>query len=178
MPTRQIENSKHDCHRLHCIWVPHTMESRANKNIGFELVVFGHIQLDKIDKSDLRSPNSQIQFRYTPNTLPIKAFMSLHGGPWRSPRKSVETPWRSPWRSVEAHGDLVKSPWSLHGVPDYVGHRHGDHPLLRPTGTPIATKSLPGPTNREHRELIGVKTISLGTSYSLYCLECCQYFRI
>ena len=41
-------------------------------NIGFERVVFGQIQPHKIGLSDLRSPNSQIQFRYTPNTMPIK----------------------------------------------------------------------------------------------------------
>ena len=35
---------------------------------------------------------------------------------------------------------------------------HGDNPLLRPTEIQIATKSLPGSTNREHRKLIGVKT--------------------
>ena len=46
------------------------MESRAKKRIGFELVVFSQIQPHKIRLSDLRSPNSQIQ--YTPNTLPIK----------------------------------------------------------------------------------------------------------
>ena len=28
------------------------------------------------------------------------------------------------------------------------------------------------PTNREHRKLIGVKTMSLGTNYDSYCLEC------
>ena len=34
--------------------------------------------------------------------------------------------------------------------------------------------NMPGPTNGEHRKLIGVKTISMGTNYSLYChsLEC------
>ena len=30
---------------------------------------------------------------------------------------------------------------------------HGDNPLLKPTGIQIATKPLPGPTNREHRKL-------------------------
>ena len=40
------------------------------------------------------------------------------------------------------------------------GSHHGDNPLLKPNGIQIATKSLPGPTNREHRNLIGVKTIS------------------
>ena len=43
-----------------------------------------------------------------------------------------------------------------------------------------ATKSLPGPTAREHRELIGVKTMSLlvRTAASTVFLECCQHFRI
>ena len=31
------------------------------------------------------------------------------------------------------------------------GSHHGDNPLLRPTGIQIVTKSLRGPTNREHR---------------------------
>ena len=48
------------------------------------------------------------------------------------------------------------------------GSHHGDSPLLRPTGIQIATKSLPGPANREHRKLIGVKTMSLGMNYSFY----------
>ena len=56
---------------------------------------------------------------------------------------------------------------------------HGDSPLLWPTGIQIATKSLPGPTKREHRKLIGVRTMSLGTNYSFYdCLAYCQYFII
>ena len=38
---------------------------------------------------------------------------------------------------------------------------HGDKTLVRPTGIQIATNPLPGPTNREHRKLIGVKTMSL-----------------
>ena len=42
------------------------------KKTGFERVVFGQIQPHKIGLSDLSSPNSQIQFRYTPNTMPIK----------------------------------------------------------------------------------------------------------
>ena len=42
------------------------------KYIGFEIIVFGQILPHKIGVSDLRSPNSQIQFRYTPNTMPIK----------------------------------------------------------------------------------------------------------
>ena len=43
-----------------------------NIYIGFEIIVFGQILLHKIGVSDLRSPNSQIQFQYTPNTMPIK----------------------------------------------------------------------------------------------------------
>ena len=41
----------------------------------------------------------------------------------------------------------------------------------------IATKFLPGSTTREHRNLIGVKTMPSGTNYSFYChsLVCCQY---
>ena len=58
------------------------------------------------------------------------------------------------------------------------GSHHGSNPLLRPTGIQIATKFLLGPTNREHRKLIGIETIFLGTNYSFFCLECCQYFRI
>ena len=47
--------------------------SRGGKKfIGFEIIVFGQILPHKIGVSDLRSPNSQIQFRYTPNTMPIK----------------------------------------------------------------------------------------------------------
>ena len=41
-------------------------------NIEFERVVFGQILPHKIGLPDLRSPNSQIQFRYTPNTMLIK----------------------------------------------------------------------------------------------------------
>ena len=52
----------------------------------------------------------------------------------------------------------------------------GDNPFLRPTD--IAAKLLPSPTNREHRKIIGVKVMSLGTKYSSYCLERCQYVRI
>ena len=42
------------------------------KIIGFEIIVFGQILPHKIGVLDLRSPNSQIQFLYTPNTTPIK----------------------------------------------------------------------------------------------------------
>ena len=41
------------------------------------------------------------------------------------------------------------------------GTHHGDSPKLKPIGIQIATKPLPGPTNRQHRELIGVKTMSI-----------------
>ena len=54
------------------------------------------------------------------------------------------------------------------------GSHHGDSTLLKPLGIQIATKSFPGPTTREHWELIGVKKMSLGTNHSsLYCLKCC-----
>ena len=49
--------------------------------------------------------------------------------------------------------------WSQRGT-KVNGSHHGDSPLLKPTGIQIATKSMPGPTNREHRKLIGVKTMS------------------
>ena len=58
------------------------------------------------------------------------------------------------------------------------GSDHGGSPLLKPVGIPIATNLVSGPANREHRELIGGKTMPLGTNYSFYCLECCQFFRI
>ena len=77
-PTSQIENSKYDCPRLHRIWVPNTMEPREKKYIGFEIIVFGQILPHKIGVSDLRSPNSQIQFQYTPNTMPIKDGLSRY----------------------------------------------------------------------------------------------------
>ena len=71
--------------------------------------------------------------------------------------------------------------WSQRGT-KVNGSHHGDNPLLKPTGIQIATKPLPGSTNREHRKLIGVKTmsVSMGTNYmyGFYCLKCCQYFRI
>ena len=49
---------------------------------------------------------------------------------------------------------------------------HGGNPLLKQTGIRVATKPFPGPTTREHRELVSIKTISCGTSSSFYCLEC------
>ena len=69
--------------------------------------------------------------------------------------------------------------WSQRGTKVNRSH-HGDNPLLSPTEIQITTNSLPGPTNREHRKLIRVKTMSLGMNYSFYChsLECYQYFKI
>ena len=67
--------------------------------------------------------------------------------------------------------------WSQRGT-TINGPNHGDNPLLKPTRTQIATKPLPGSTNQKHRRLIGVKTMSLVTNYSLYYLECYKYFRI
>ena len=61
-------------------------------------------------------------------------------------------------------------PWSQRGT-QVSGLRHGGKPLLRPTGIQIATKPLPGPTNREHRKLIGVKTMSLGTNHIIYVMN-------
>ena len=57
------------------------------------------------------------------------------------------------------------------------GSHPGDIPVLEPAGIQIATEPMPGPTIRDHRKLIVVKTMYLGTSYSFYChsLECCQY---
>ena len=55
--------------------------------------------------------------------------------------------------------------WSKRGT-NVNGSQHGDNPLLKPTGSKIATKSLPGPTHRQHRKPIVVKTMSLGTNYS------------
>ena len=77
-PTSQIENSKYDCPRLHRIWDPNTMEPRGKYiYIGFEIIVFGQILPHKIGVSDLRSLNSQIQFQYTPNTMPIKDGLTI-----------------------------------------------------------------------------------------------------
>ena len=44
------------------------------------------------------------------------------------------------------------------------GSHHDDNPVLKPTEIQIATKSLPGPTTREYRKVIGVKTMSSGTN--------------
>ena len=60
--------------------------------------------------------------------------------------------------------------WSQRGT-KVNGSHDGDIPLPKPRGIGIATKSLSGPTNREHRKLIRVKTMSLGTNYSFYCQE-------
>ena len=76
-PTSQIESHKYDCPRFHRIWVPNTMEPRENIYIGFDIIVFGQTIPHKIGVSDLRCPNSQIQFLYTPNTMPIKDGLSL-----------------------------------------------------------------------------------------------------
>ena len=56
---------------LYRIWVPNMMESRVKRKNEFELVVFGQIQSHIIRLSDLGSRNSQIQIRYTSNTMPI-----------------------------------------------------------------------------------------------------------
>ena len=66
--------------------------------------------------------------------------------------------------------------WSQRGT-KISGPHHGDSPLLKPTGIQIAKKPMPGTSNREHRQLIHVKTMSMGTNCSFYYLECCQYFR-
>ena len=58
------------------------------------------------------------------------------------------------------------------------GWHHDDNPLLRLTGIQIATKPLPGLTDREYRKLIGVKTTPLGMNYSFYCLEHDHYFNL
>ena len=51
---------------------------------------------------------------------------------------------------------------------DVNGLHHGDNPPLKPPGIRIATKYLPGPTTREHRKLIRIKTMPLGTNYSFH----------
>ena len=43
------------------------------------------------------------------------------------------------------------------------GFNRGDNSLLKPIGIQIATNYLPGPPTREHRGLIHVKMVSLGT---------------
>ena len=42
---------------------------------------------------------------------------------------------------------------------------HGDKPATQTYRDPIAKKSLPGLSTREHRKLTGIKTMSLGTNY-------------
>ena len=69
-----------------------------------------------------------------------------------------------------------RSSWSQRGT-KVNGSRHGDSPLPKPLGIQIATKPLPGPISRGHWKLIGVKTMSLGTIYSFYCLECYKLQR-
>ena len=69
------------------------------------------------------------------------------------------------------------SSWSRRGT-KVNGSHHGDSPLLTPTCIQNATKSIPGPTNREHRDFIGVKTMYLRTNDSFYCLERCHYLGI
>ena len=66
--------------------------------------------------------------------------------------------------------------WSQRNTKINGSHHHCDNALLKPTGIQIATKSLPVSISPEYRKLIGVKTMSLGTDYSFYCLECCQHF--
>ena len=56
--------------------------------------------------------------------------------------------------------------WSQSGTKVKESH-HGDSPLLKPRGIQIETKSLPDSTTREHRKLIGVKTVALGTNTRL-----------
>ena len=59
------------------------------------------------------------------------------------------------------------------------GSHNGESPLLEPTGIQVATKSMQGTTNGEHRKLIGVRTMSLfGYEVQFVLLECCQRFRI
>ena len=101
-PTSQIENSKYDCPRLHRIWNPNTMEPRE-KIKGFEIIVFGQILPHKIGVSDLRSPNSPIQFRYTPNTIPIKDGLSEKNPVCRN-RTHVPTCQKITWISLSYRG--------------------------------------------------------------------------
>ena len=49
------------------------------------------------------------------------------------------------------------------------GSHHDDNPLIRPRGISIAANPSLGATNREHRKLIGVNTMSVSTNYSFYC---------
>ena len=59
------------------------------------------------------------------------------------------------------------------------GHINCESPLLKPTGTQLATKSMLGTTNGEHRKLVGVETIYLfGYEVRFVLLWCCKCFRI
>ena len=60
------------------IWVPITMESRTKRKNEFELIVFGQVRSHKIRLSDLGSRNSQIQIRYTSNTLATSSFYFMY----------------------------------------------------------------------------------------------------
>ena len=57
---------------------------------------------------------------------------------------------------------------------------HADNPQLQPTGYQNRDKILARSNHptREHRKLIGVKTMFFGTNYSLYLVKYCQYLRI
>ena len=59
--------------------------------------------------------------------------------------------------------------WSRRGTTVNSSY-HGNNPLVRSIEIQIATKSLPGSTNRKYRKLTtGVKTVSLGIDCSFYC---------
>ena len=59
------------------------------------------------------------------------------------------------------------------------GHINCESPLLKPTAIQLATKSMLGTTNGEHRKLIGVETMSLfGYKVRFVLLGCCKCFRI
>ena len=47
------------------------------------------------------------------------------------------------------------------GRKDNNGSHHSVNPLIKPTEIPIAAKFLPGPSTREHRKLMGAKTMPL-----------------
>ena len=85
-------------------------------NIGFELVVFGQILPYKTGLSDLRSQNSQIQFRYTSNTMAIQDGVSpnkSHTRPALPPRPLLPTT-VPPEKST--HGETVIRPTTAVGV--------------------------------------------------------------
>ena len=59
-----------------------------------------------------------------------------------------------------------------------MGHINGESPLLKPTGIQLETKFMLNTTNKEHRKLIGVKTMSLfGYKVQFVLLGCCKCFR-